>query len=59
MQFKLCTASWLEWGGTQYKSVYRGVPQTWVAKSRWSGLSVGPFFAKFGAKNHRICAKRA
>ena len=43
MQFKLCTASWLEWGGgTQYKSVYRGVPQTWVAKSRWSGLS-GPF----------------
>ena len=29
-------------GGTQYKSVYRGVPQTWVAKSRWSGLS-GPF----------------
>ena len=42
MQFKLCTASWLEWGGTQYKSVYRGVPQTWVAKSRWSDLS-GPF----------------
>ena len=59
MQFKLCTASWLEWGGgTQYKSVYRGVPQTWVAKSRWSGLSVGPFFCKtWCQKSQNLCQK--
>ena len=49
---------WNGGGGTQYKSVYRGVPQTWVAKSRWSGLSVGPFFCKIWCqKSQNLCQK--
>ena len=31
-------------GGTQYKSGYRDVLQTWFAKIRLPGTSMGPFF---------------
>ena len=35
-------------GGTQYKSGYRDVPQTWVAKSGRQVHQWVPFFSKHG-----------
>ena len=60
MQFKVCTASWLEWGGALSTKVFTGVCRKHGLQNQDGQVCQWVlFFAKFGVKNHRICAKRA
>ena len=57
MQFKLCTASWLE-GGHSVQKCLQGCAANMGCKIKMVRFVGSLFFAKFGTKNHRICAKR-
>ena len=45
-------------GGTQYKSGYRDVPQTWVAKSGCQVHQWVPFFSKMQYMDGCVCFNR-
>ena len=60
MQFKLCTASWLEWGGGHsVQKCLQGCAANMGCKIKMVRFVGSLFFAKFGTKNYRICTKRA
>ena len=48
MLFIFAPVAFVPGGGTQYKSGYRDVPQTWVAKSGRQVHQWVPFFQKHG-----------